>query len=49
LAEKKQEKIAIDQWTEGFSPNSYEIPMKSLPPHPFVKDAEVSSFSKEKL
>lgn len=38
LSENKVEKVKIDGWSEGFNPNLYEIPTKSLPIHPFTKE-----------
>lgn len=49
MAAKNQEKFKVEGWVDGFNPNDYEIPTKSLPPHPSVKEAEIRAISLSKL
>jgi hypothetical protein len=49
LSEKKVEKVKIDGWSEGFNPNLYEIPTKSLPVHPFTKEVEIRDLDESKI
>jgi hypothetical protein len=49
LAEKKIDKLNVSNWNEGFDPNQYEIPTKSLPTHPNAKNAEIKELSNSQI
>jgi hypothetical protein len=39
LTEKGAQKVSVESWCEGFDPDKYELPTKSLPPHPNAQRA----------
>lgn len=47
MEKKSMVKTDVDNWAEGFEPSHYEIPMKLLPSHPDVANAEIRNMSRE--
>ena len=41
LAKNTSKEKKAGEWCEGFDPSLYDIPMKSLPPHPLTKESEI--------